>query len=55
MPAPDATILWIDGGRVIDPDDNRDVIAPVYAINGKIVDRLDNTQKNMPNGLMPAG
>ena len=45
MPAPDATILWIDGGRVIDPDDNRDVMAPVYAVNGKIVDRLDNTQK----------
>ncbi|WP_269526410.1 dihydroorotase [Coraliomargarita parva] len=38
-------ILWISGGRVIDPANGRDGIGDVFAVNGKIVDKLSDTQK----------
>ena len=38
-------ILWISGGRVIDPANQRDAIGEVYAIDGKLVDTLSDSQK----------
>ncbi|MEM8868248.1 MAG: dihydroorotase [Verrucomicrobiota bacterium] len=39
-----ATILWITGGRIIDPANNRDEIADLYAIDGRLVDSLTDAQ-----------
>ena len=38
-------ILWITGGRVIDPANQRDEIGDVYAVDGILVDSLDDAQK----------
>ncbi len=38
-------ILWITGGRVIDPANKRDEVADVYAIDGVLVDSLTDAQK----------
>lgn len=38
-------ILWITGGRVIDPANQRDAEGDVYAIDGKLVDSLTDQQK----------
>lgn len=38
-------ILWITGGRVIDPANNRDEISDIYAINGVLTDSLSDDQK----------
>lgn len=38
-------ILWITGGRVIDPANQRDEVSDVYAIDGKLVDSLTDEQK----------
>ncbi|MEO0510670.1 MAG: dihydroorotase [Verrucomicrobiota bacterium] len=37
-------ILWITGGRVIDPANQRDAIGDVFAIDGVFVDSLDQAQ-----------
>ena len=38
-------ILWIKGGRVIDPVNQRDAISDLYAVDGKIVGNLTDAQK----------
>ena len=38
-------ILWISGGRVIDPANQRDAVSDVYAINGQLVEKLTDLQK----------
>ena len=38
-------ILWIQNGRVIDPANQRDAVGEVFAVDGKIVDRLSDAQK----------
>ena len=38
-------ILWIKNGRVIDPANQRDAIGDIFAIDGKIVDSLNDSQK----------
>jgi len=38
-------ILWIQNGRVIDPANQRDAAGDLYAVDGKIVDRLTEPQK----------
>ncbi len=40
-------ILWITGGRVIDPANQRDAKGDVFAIDGKIVDSLSNDEKEV--------
>lgn len=40
-----ADILWIQNGRVIDPANQRDAVGEVFAVDGKIVDRLSDAQK----------
>ena len=38
-------ILWIKNGRVIDPANQRDAIGDIFAVDGKIVDSISDTQK----------
>ncbi len=38
-------ILWIHGGRVIDPANNRDETADLFAVDGILVDTLTDAQK----------
>lgn len=38
-------ILWITGGRVIDPANQRDEVADIYAIDGLIVSELSEAQQ----------
>ena len=40
-------ILWIKGGRVIDPVNQRDAIGDLYAVDGKIVGNLTDAQKEV--------
>jgi len=37
--------LWITKGRVIDPANERDALGDIYAIDGKLVESLTDTQK----------
>ena len=38
-------ILWIKNGRVIDPANQRDANGDIFAVDGKIVDSISDTQK----------
>ena len=38
-------ILWISGGRVIDPANQRDAIGDLYAVDGRLVERLSAAQQ----------
>jgi dihydroorotase len=38
--------LWIRGGRVIDPANKRDAVGDIFAIDGHIVDSLNDSQKS---------
>ena len=38
-------ILWITGGRVIDPANKRDALGEVFAVNGIVVDSLSQAQQ----------
>ncbi|MGJ8651738.1 MAG: dihydroorotase [Opitutaceae bacterium] len=38
-------LLWITGGRIIDPANKRDAIGDLFAIDGKLVDSLTDEQK----------
>lgn len=38
-------ILWIHGGRIIDPANNRDETADLFAVDGLLVDALTDAQK----------
>ncbi|MGJ8650663.1 MAG: dihydroorotase [Opitutaceae bacterium] len=40
-----SNILWIQGGRVIDPANDRDSVGDVFAIDGKLVGSLNEAQK----------
>lgn len=40
-----SNILWITGGRVIDPANQRDAIGDLYAIDGRLVDSLNAAQQ----------
>lgn len=40
-----SNILWITGGRVIDPANNRDCIGEVFAVDGIIVESLSQSQQ----------
>ncbi len=40
-----SNILWITGGRVIDPANQRDAIGDIYAVDGTLVDSLTDAQK----------
>ena len=38
-------ILWIQGGRVIDPANHRDETADLFAVDGILVNALSDAQK----------
>jgi len=40
-----SAILWISGGRVIDPANQRDAIGDLFAVDGRIVEQLDDSQR----------
>lgn len=40
-----SNILWIQGGRVIDPANDRDSVGDIFAIDGKLVGSLTEAQK----------
>ncbi|MGB0259360.1 MAG: amidohydrolase family protein, partial [Coraliomargarita sp.] len=48
-------MLWITGGRVIDPANNRDEIADVFAIDGVLVDSLTDAQQKEANTIDASG
>ncbi len=37
--------LWISGGRIIDPANQRDEVADLYAVDGRLVAQLSDAQK----------
>lgn len=39
-------VLWIKGGRVIDPANQRDAVGDIFAVNGRIVDKLSEDRKS---------
>jgi len=47
--------LWIKGGRVIDPFNNRDETGDLYAVDGKIADSLTEEQKRHAVEIDAAG
>jgi len=48
-------ILWISGGRVIDPANQRDAVSDVYAIDGQFVERLTDLQKRTARRVNATG
>ena len=50
-----SNILWITGGRVIDPANNRDAIGDVYVIDGKISNNLSEEQQRFANKIDATG
>lgn len=50
-----SNILWITGGRIIDPANKRDEVADIYAIDGAIVDSLTDAQKADAHKVDAAG
>jgi len=46
---------WISGGRVIDPANDRDAKGDVYAVDGKIVPRLSDTEKKQAQQIKADG
>lgn len=48
-------ILWITGGRVIDPANNRDAIGDVYVIDGKLTAGLTEDQQRLANKIDATG
>jgi dihydroorotase len=48
-------ILWISGGRVIDPANKRDAIGDVYVIDGKFADVLTADQKQFAKKIDATG
>ncbi|PXA03071.1 dihydroorotase [Coraliomargarita sinensis] len=52
-------MLWITGGRIIDPANKRDETGDLYSVDGVLVEQLDDTQKKAAtkidaNGLVVA-
>lgn len=48
-------ITWISGGRVIDPANDRDAKGDIYAVDGKIVPRLSDTEKKQAQQIKADG
>jgi len=48
-------ILWITGGRVIDPANQRDAIGDLYAIDGRLVESLSAAQQAAANKIDATG
>lgn len=48
-------ILWISGGRIIDPANKRDGVADLYAIDGVLVDQLNDEQKKAATKVDASG
>ncbi|KRP37917.1 MAG: dihydroorotase [Opitutaceae bacterium BACL24 MAG-120322-bin51] len=48
-------MLWITGGRVIDPANNRDAIGDVCVIDGKVTAALNEDQKRLANKIDATG
>ncbi len=48
-------ILWITGGRIIDPANNRDEISDVFAINGILSEALSDDQKEFARKVDATG
>ena len=48
-------ILWITGGRVIDPANNRDETSDVFAINGILSEALSDDQKEFARKVDATG
>ena len=48
-------ILWITGGRVIDPANQRDAIGDIYAVDGVLVEQLDAAQKQAATRIDASG
>lgn len=48
-------ILWISGGRVIDPANNRDAIGDVFAVDGKFMENLPKEQKSLARKVDATG
>lgn len=48
-------ILWITGGRVIDPANQRDAIGDLYAIDGLLVESLSAAQQAAANKIDATG
>jgi dihydroorotase len=50
-----SNILWITGGRIIDPANQRDAVGELYAVDGIIVDRLSEAQKKAAHKIDASG
>ncbi|HAV11909.1 MAG TPA: dihydroorotase [Opitutae bacterium] len=48
-------LLWITGGRIIDPANNRDEIGDLFAMDGKLVDQLSDAEKAEATKVDAAG
>lgn len=48
-------ILWITGGRVIDPANQRDAVGDVFAVDGVLVAQLDDAQKQAATKVDASG
>jgi dihydroorotase len=50
-----SNILWITGGRVIDPANQRDEVGDVFAVDGVIVEQIDGAQKKAATKVDASG
>lgn len=50
-----STLLWISGGRILDPANQRDEIGDLYAVDGTLVDSLETRQKKQANKVDATG
>ncbi|MFP4068803.1 MAG: dihydroorotase [Opitutales bacterium] len=50
-----STILWITGGRVIDPANGRDAVGDLYAVDGILVDGLTDAQRKTAEKVDASG
>jgi dihydroorotase len=48
-------ILWITGGRVIDPANQRDAIGDIHAVDGRLVDSLSEAQQKAATKIDATG
>lgn len=48
-------VLWISGGRVIDPANNRDESGDVFAVDGRVVSSLSEEQKSAARRIDAGG
>ncbi len=48
-------IIWISGGRVVDPGNDRDASDDIYAVDGKIVSELSDSEKKQAQRIRADG